>query len=178
MQPEIVITMKKSSLPPAGPILDAALQLPDASLVIHRHGALVEFKTDKLAERLSRWEEEGYVSWQVNGFEDHHCHVDLASIDTVLFDAAAASCQGGRLNFTVWFLAKDGVGNPYKPNGAFSVTLNRPYDSAGDVRRDIVSPVFDLFDRFKGETFVEATPEFLASGHATGLYSAAAKITS
>ncbi len=147
---------------PAVPdILRGALAFRDASLVIFRRGLLVEFKTEKLSPGLSLYEEDGHVSWQMGGFDDHHCHLDIGKCTSVVFGAEPVSCQKGRLNYTVWFLVDGDCGNPYRPSAALSVTLNRPYTAEGEVRRDIVDQVFDLYRRFEGTPGVSAEPTFV-----------------
>ncbi|HSV53063.1 MAG TPA: hypothetical protein VLJ57_13165 [Burkholderiaceae bacterium] len=142
--------------------LHAALMLPDASFVVFRRGFLVEFKTDRLTERLSLYGEGDHRSWQIGAFEDHHCHPDLSAVRQILFDAEPVSCQKGRINYTVWFLGSGDCGNPYRPDGLFSVTLNCPYDADGRPRRHIIDAVFALFERVRGWPRVEASPRFLA----------------
>ncbi len=116
-------------------LLTSALALREASLVIFRRGALIEFKTDGLSAGVSRYEEQGHVTYQVGDAEGHHCHLDLFCLDHVLFGAEPVECQGGRLNYTVWFMATADSGNPHRPLAAFSVTLNAPYDADGTPRR-------------------------------------------
>lgn len=128
-------------------LLREALSLTDASLVIHRGGVLVEFKTDLLPRELSVWAEGRHRSWQIGEFEGHHCHLNLESINEVHFDAEPVPCQGGRINYTIWFLCEHDCGNPYRPRGLFSVTLNRPYKTDGTSRRRIIGQVAALFDR-------------------------------
>src|SRR2546427_10822099 len=140
----------EASLDPAAAALEAALGLPDASFVIHRRGLLVEFKTDRLAERLSLYAEGGFRSWQVGAFEDHPCPPDLAAVRRVLFDAEPVPCQRGRINYAVWFLGEGDCGNPHRPDGLFSVTLNRPYHDDGRPRPHILAAVFALHDRMEG----------------------------
>jgi hypothetical protein len=156
-------------------LLQKALALPGASFVVYRRGLLVEFQTDKLTSGLSRWEEEGHISWQVNGFEDHHCHVDLASIERVQFDAEPVGCQGGRLNFTAWFLAGEDTGNPYRPRAAFSITLNRPYEPDGTPRLQVLGPLVQLFEEVRGLPFVEATEAVRGGARGLGAYPAVEK---
>ncbi|MCU0672716.1 MAG: hypothetical protein MUE69_07970 [Myxococcota bacterium] len=141
-------------------VLRAALDLPDASLVIYRRRTLVELKTDRLSEKLSRWEEDGHVSWQIGAFEDHHVHLDVAAVTAVELDARSTSCQGGRLNYTVWFLVDEDVGNPFRPEGYFSVTLNAPYTADGTPRSEILDAMFALHDRFVGSAGVRITERF------------------
>ena len=141
-------------------LLRRALSVRDASLVVHRRGVLVEFKTDLLLETLSVWEEEGYRSWQVGAFDDHHCHLALDAIVEVHLDAEPVSCQRGRINFTVWFLCKDDCGNPYRPRGLFSVTLNRPYEPDGSPRREILAQLADLYEDERHCPVLTVSPAF------------------
>jgi len=149
------------SHPKIADLLRGALAFRDASLVIYRHKMLVELKTERLGKGLQVYEEDGHVSWQIGDFEDHHCHLDIGAVKTVFFGAEPVSCQGGRVNYTVWFLVEGDCGNPYKKDGYFSVTLNRPYTAEGEVRRDIVEQVFRLYRAFAGEPFVTAEASFL-----------------
>nr|MCU0922430.1 hypothetical protein [Burkholderiaceae bacterium] len=141
------------------PVLQQALALRDASLVIFRDRALIEFKTDRLAG-LHRYEEQGHVSWQIGALDDHHRHLSLGAVVRVLFSAEPVSCQGGGLNYTVWFLSAGSSGNPYRRDGYFSVVLNRPY--TGDAaRREVIDPVLALYRRFRHEPWVQADETFL-----------------
>jgi len=142
-------------------ILGDALTLKDASLVVFRRGVLVEFKTDGLGTGLAATLEGRHRGWQVGPFEGHHCHLDLASIETVRFDAEPVSCQGGRLNYTVWFLTDGDCGNPYRPDGLFSVTLNAPYAADGSTRMDVLGPLWSLHDRHASEPVVSASSAFV-----------------
>jgi hypothetical protein len=144
-------------------VLDESLGLSNASLVVYRARTLIEFKTEQLRRRVSAYEEDGHRSWQIGAFHDHHCHLDLDAIEEVLFDAEPVSCQGGRLNWTVWFLGKSDAGNPYRPNAVCSVTLNRPYTDAGERDAPVISAVYALFDRVRDKPFVTATEAFLAA---------------
>jgi hypothetical protein len=141
------------------PLLREALALPEASLVIFRDRTLVEFKTDRLGG-LYRYEEQGHVSWQVGRFEDHHCHLALGEVASVLFSAEPVPCQGNRLNYTIWFLVSGACGNPYRPDGYFSITLNKPY-RAGVPRPEVIDPVFDLYRRYRRQPWVSADERFL-----------------
>jgi len=141
------------------PVLQQALLLRDASLVIFRDRALIEFKTDRLGG-LHRYEEQGHVSWQIGALDDHHCHLSLGAVVGVLFTAEPVSCQGGGLNYTVWFLSAGSSGNPYRRDGYFSVVLNRPY--TGDAaRREVIDPVLALYRQFQHERWVQADRAFL-----------------
>lgn len=142
-------------------VLSGAIALKDASLVIFRRGLLVEFKTEGLAPGLTASIEGKYRSWQIGPFEGHHCHLDLAAVRSILFDAEPVSCQGGRINYTVWFLGEGDCGNPYRSNGLFSVTLNRPYAQDGSPRADVILPVFALYESHQGAAAVSASAGFL-----------------
>ncbi len=148
------------------PVLRGALELRDASLVIYRPRTLVELKTERLGG-VSLYVEEGHASWQIGDFEDHHCHLDLPAVTRVLFSAEPVSCQGGRLNYTVWFLVDGDGGNPYRPDGYFSVTLNRPYGADGAPRVEVIGAVFRLYAEFSGEPWVTADETFLAERDAS-----------
>jgi hypothetical protein len=145
------------------PLLRQALELSDASLVIYRDRTLVEFKTDHL-NGVHRYEEEGHVSWQLGDFEHHHCHLALDAVTRVLFSAEPVSCQGNGLNYTVWFLTDGPSGNPYRRDGYFSVTLNRPYleNAPGAApRSDVIQPVLDLYRQYRGAAWLEVDEMFL-----------------
>lgn len=144
--------------PPMLPLLKQALALRDASLVIFRDRTLVEFKTERL-DGVHRYEEAGHVSWQIGDQHDHHCHLSLGAVTRVLFSAEPVSCQGGGLNYTVWFLSSGPCGNPYRRDGYFSIVLNRPY-SGNAPRLDVIEPVLALFRRFEGEPWVAADETF------------------
>lgn len=150
-------------------ILSEALALRDASLVIFRRGVLAEFKTESLAPGLVATVEGSHRSWQVGPFDGHHCHLDLASVAGVLFDAEPVSCQAGRINCTAWFLCEGDCGNPYRRDGLFSITLNSPYASDGLPRGDIFRPMFALHARHRDAGFVTASDGFLAAPAALGL---------
>jgi hypothetical protein len=141
-------------------LLREALSLTDASLVIHRGGVLVEFKTDLLPKELSVWAEGRHRSWQIGEFDGHHCHLNLESIGEVHFDAEPVPCQGGRINYTVWFLCEHDGGNTHRPRGLFSVTLNRPYKADGTPRRRIIGQVAALFERERHCPMVTASRAF------------------
>ncbi len=141
------------------PLLREALALHEASLVIFRDRTLVEFKTDRLGG-LHRYEEQGHVSWQIGQFDDHHCHLALDAVTEVLFSAEPVPCQGNRLNYTVWFLVPGACGNPYRPDGYFSITLNKPY-RAGAVRPEVIDPVMALYRRHANQAWVRADAQFL-----------------
>lgn len=147
-----------SAEPRIVPLLRDALALREASLVIFRDRTLVEFKTERLGG-LYRYEEQGHVSWQIGRFEDHHCHLSLGEVTRVLFSAEPVPCQGNRLNYTIWFLVPGACGNPYRPDGYFSITLNKPY-RAGVPRPDVIDPVLDLYRRYAAEPWVDADDRF------------------
>jgi len=142
------------------PLLEHALKLRDASLVIYRDRTLIEFKTERL-DGVHRYEERGHVSWQIGAFDDHHCHLALAAVDRVLFSAEPVPCQGGGLNYTIWFLTPGSTGNPWRRDGYFSVTLNSPY-LGRQPRHDVIDPVLDLYRRYRGEPGVRADEAFLS----------------
>ena len=141
------------------PLLKQAVNLPEASLVILRERTLVELQTGQL-EGVFKFVEQGHVSWQIGGYKQSHCHVDLYAITGVQFAAEPAPCQGGRLNFTVWFLTGDRSGNPYKWDGYFSVVLNQPYDGQGAPRAWVIEPMLALFRSHHGEAWVSADTRF------------------
>ncbi len=142
------------------PLLRKALQLRDASLVVYRERTLIEFKTEKL-DGLHRYVEHGHVSWQIGAFDDHHCHLSLGAVARVLFSAEPVSCQGGGINYSVWFLTAGPCGNPYRRDGYFSIVLNRPY-AGNQPRLDVIEPMLDLYREFRDLAWVEADPKFLA----------------
>jgi hypothetical protein len=107
-------------------VLADALKLADASLVIYRRGVLVDFKTELLGPGLIATHMGHHQSWQIGPMGGHHCHLDLESIGQACSDAEPVSCQRGRINYTVWFLAGKDCGNPFRANALFSVTLMRP----------------------------------------------------
>lgn len=144
-------------------ILEGALALKAASLVIFRRGILVEFKTEMIEPALIATMEHRQRGWQVGPFDGHHCHLDLASIDRVWFDAEPVSCQGGRLNYTVWFLCPGDCGNPYRRDGLFSITLNSPYKEGGAPYVEVIEAVYSLHDRHEDRSGVSASDAFLAA---------------
>jgi len=152
-------THPQPASPACLPLLEEALKLRDASLVIYRDRTLVEFKTDKL-DAVHRYEEQGHVSWQIGAYDDHHCHLSLAAVESVLFSAEPVPCQGGGLNYTIWFLASGPAGNPWRRDGYFSVTLNSPYLGERP-RAEVIQPVLDLYRRFGSEPWVRADDTFL-----------------
>lgn len=159
----VVRAWQNGTEPPYFPLLKQALDLPDASLVIYRDRTLVEFKTDHL-DGVHRHEEDGHVSWQLGAFEHHHCHLALDTVTHVLFSAEPVPCQGNGLNYTIWFLTDGPSGNPYRRNGYFSVTLNRPYmkNAPGAAPRlGVIQPVLNLYRRFRGEDWLEADETFV-----------------
>lgn len=162
--------------PPCIPLLQRALALRDASLVIYRERTLIEFKTEKL-DGLHRYVEHGHVSWQIGAFDDHHCHLSLGAVSQVLFSAEPVSCQGGGINYTVWFLSSGPCGNPYRRDGYFSVVLNRPYQG-NEPRLEVIRPVLDLYREFRHQSWVTADTTFLdiLAGGAPPRHPAAAAI--
>lgn len=151
----------KLALPGIVEIVRGALGIRGGSLVIYRRRTLIELKTEKLGPGLTLYEEGGHTSWQIGDADDHHCHLDVGACTRVVFGAEPVSCQGGRLNYTIWFLVDEDCGNPYRPDAYFSVTLDRPYTADGAARREIVAQMFQLYRRFEGEAGVSAEPRFL-----------------
>ena len=141
------------------PLLKQALDLPEASLVILRERTLVELQTGQL-EGVFKFVEKGSVSWQIGGYKQSHCHLDLYAITGVQFAAEPTPCQGGRLNFTIWFLTGDRCGNPYKWDGYFSVVLNQPYDGQGAPRAKVIEPMLALFRSHLGEAWISTDKRF------------------
>ena len=141
------------SLPFIRELVDGALVLKGASLVIYRPRTLIEFQTDRLTQGLSLYREGKHASWQIGAFDDHHCHLDVGACNEVVFGAEPVSCQGGRINYTVWFLVDEDCGNPYRPRAYFSVTLNRP-------RPEVIEPMLDLYMRFGDREGVSAEERF------------------
>jgi hypothetical protein len=149
------------TMPEIADIVRGALAVNEASLVIYRQRTLIELKTDKLGRGLLLYEEDGYTSWQIGEFDDHHCHLDIGLCTGVLFGAEPVSCQAGRRNYTIWFLVDKDCGNPYRPLGYFSITFNKPYTAEGAPRRDLIEQMFSLYRRFEATPGVTATPAFL-----------------
>lgn len=145
--------------PACVPLLREALALRDASLVLFRDRTLVEFKTEKL-DGVHRYTEHGHVSWQIGAFDDHHCHLALATVTRVLFSAEPVSCQGGGLNYTAWFLTDEPCGNPYRRDGYFSIVLNRPYTGYA-ARTEVIEPMLALYRRWAATPWVSADETFL-----------------
>lgn len=142
------------------PLLREALALREASLVIYRERTLVEFQTEKI-DGLHRYEAQGHVSWQIGSMCDHHCHLALDAVTKILFSAEPVSCQGGGFNYTVWFLTDEPCGNPWRPDGFFSVVLNRPY-RGNAARPEVIEPVLDLYRRYRQHPWVSADEGFTA----------------
>jgi hypothetical protein len=147
--------------PPLLELLERALSLPGASLVVYRARTLMEFKTEKLEVKLSRFIEDGHASWQIGAFDDHHCHLDLDAVTSVEFSAEPVSCQGGRLNWTVWFESDDDAGNPFRPRAVCAVTLNAPWTSEGEPRLEVIGPVYALYRVVCDLPGVRADAQFL-----------------
>ncbi len=84
----------------------------------------------------------------------------LKAVVRVLFAAEPAPCQGGGLNYTVWFPTGGPSGNPWRRDGYFSVVLNRPYEG-NDPRTEVMAPALALYRRYAGEAWVEANEAFL-----------------
>ncbi|MBI5334279.1 MAG: hypothetical protein HZB72_06770 [Burkholderiales bacterium] len=159
---ELMMPAARPDDPLCLPLLRQALTLADASLVIFRERSLVEFKTDHL-DGVHRLEENGHVSWQLGAFQHHHCHLALEAVTRVVFSAEPVPCQGGGLNYTVWFQTAWPAGNPHRPHGYFSVTLNRPYlgnVSGAAPRLEVIKPVLDLYRRYAQEPWVEIDDAF------------------
>jgi hypothetical protein len=144
-------------------LLRDALTLKDASLVICRDKLIIEFKTEGLGRGLQRFVEKRFSTWQIGEFRDHHCHVSLEEVSGVEFSAEPAPCQGGKINYTVWFLTDWDSGNPFRKHGYFSITLNRPYKTDGSPRRQIIEPVFDLYREYQDWNNVSADDGFVRS---------------
>ncbi len=141
------------------PLLQEALRLREAALVIYRDRTLVEFQTEKI-DGIHRHAEGPHVSWQIGGQREHHCHLALDAVARVLFSAEPVSCQGGGLNYTVWFLTDGPAGNPWRRDGYFSIVLNRPY-LGNRPRAEVIQPVLDLHARHRHEPWVGADDAFL-----------------
>lgn len=144
-------------------LLEQALALREASLVIYRERTLVEFQTGKI-DGVHRHVEDGHVSWQIGGLRDHHCHLALGAVSRVLFSAEPVSCQGGRLNYTLWFLTDGPAGNPWRRDGYFSIVLNAPYRGTAP-RLDVIEPMLELYRRYAAEPWVAADGPFLTAVH-------------
>ncbi len=136
----------------------AALALRAASLVLFRDRLLVEFQTEQIAG-VFRYEEGGHVSWQVGDFHSHHCHLSLSAVRRVLFSAEPVSCQGFRLNYTIWFLTDGPSGNPWRRDGYCSVVLNHPYEGPNP-RLDHIDPVLALYRAHAHLPWVAADARF------------------
>ena len=142
-------------------VLRETLALKAASVVIFRPKIIVEFKTEELGRGLQYFTQDGHETWQIGEFTSHHFHVDLDSINEVVFNAEPVSCQGGRLNYTVWFMVDWDCDNPYRKGGYFSVTLNSPYNADGSANREVIDPVIALYKRFNNDERVIADAGFL-----------------
>ena len=140
-------------------LLEDAIRLHDASLVIYRDRTLVEFKTDDLAG-LFEYIEGDHKSWQIGATDEHHCHLALNAVTSVEFSAESAPCQGNRLNYTIWFLVAGGCGNPFRSDGYFSVTLNGPYDG-DNPRWSVIRPVAELYEKYRQQEWVSADQGFV-----------------
>lgn len=140
-------------------LLDDALTLPDAALVVFRDRLLVELQTERL-DGVHRYVEEGHVSWQVGATRDHHCHLALGAVTAVEFTAEPVPCQGGRPNYTLWFLVPGRCGNPHRVDGYFSIVLNRPY-RGGAERPEVIEPMLDLYRRYATLPWVTANDAFV-----------------
>jgi len=161
----VLTNAEQPSAAPSGPVfrglLDDAIALHDASLVIFRDRTLVEFKTDDLAGVFEFTEGE-HTSWQIGAFDAHHCHLALSAVTSVEFSAESVPCQGNRLNYTIWFLVAGGCGNPFRSDGYFSITLNRPYEGQRP-RWDVIRPVAELYRKYRDQEWVRADDGFLGA---------------
>jgi len=161
----VLTNAEQPSAAPSGPVfrglLDDAIALHDASLVIFRDRTLVEFKTDDLAGVFEFTEGE-HTSWQIGAFDAHHCHLALSAVTSVEFSAESVPCQGNRLNYTIWFLVAGGCGNPFRSDGYFSITLNRPYEGQRP-RWDVIRPVTELYRKYRDQKWVRADDGFLGA---------------
>jgi hypothetical protein len=140
-------------------VLEDAIALHDASLVIFRERTLVEFKTDDLAG-VFEFKEGDHTSWQVGAIDAHHCHLALNAVTGVEFSAEVVPCQGNRPNYTIWFLVAGGCGNPFRSDGYFSVTLNRPYEGSRP-RWSVIRPVAEIYEKYRGHAWVRADQGFI-----------------
>ncbi|MBW8758977.1 MAG: hypothetical protein JF586_15305 [Burkholderiales bacterium] len=157
-RPNNATSVHPTMAPACFQLLTEALELKDASLVIFRERTLVEFKTDYL-DGVHRYEKHGHVSWQLGAYHHHHCHLALDAVIRVEFSAEPVPCQGGGLNYTIWFLTDTASGNPYRSDGYFSITLNRPYlqNAKGAAPRlAVIQPVLDLYRRHQDQPWVSA----------------------
>jgi hypothetical protein len=151
----------ESVAPTVATLLGHTLELRDASLVIYRELTLVEFKTEDLIG-VHRIDDQGRVSWQIGALDSHHCHLALDLVTQVQFSAQPAPCQGGALNYSIWFVVPSFAGNPHRTSGYFSVVLNRPY--VGDSpRHEVIGPLFALYLKFAKQPWVTADEPFLAA---------------
>lgn len=162
---QLLTSAEKPAVAPSGPIfrdlLEDAIALYDASLVIFRDRTLVEFKTEELAG-VFEYTESGHSSWQIGATDSHHCHLALNAVTSVEFSAEPVPCQGNRVNYTIWFLVAGGCGNPFRSDGYFSVTLNRPYD--GHRRRwDVILPLVELYEKYRQHDWVCADNGFISA---------------
>ncbi len=159
----VLTTIEKPTSTASAPVfrdlLEEAIALHDASLVIFRDRTLVEFKTDDLAG-VFEFTEGDHRSWQIGATDAHHCHLALNAVTSVEFSAEIVPCQGNRLNYTIWFLVAGGCGNPFRSDGYFSVTLNRPYDGHYP-RWAVIRPVADLYEKYRGHEWVRTDQGFI-----------------
>ncbi len=161
----VLTSAEKPAVTPSGPVfrdlLEDAIALHDASLVIFRDRTLVEFKTDDLAGVFEYTEGE-HTSWQIGAIDAHHCHLALNAVTSVEFSAEPVPCQGNRLNYTIWFIVAGGCGNPFRSDGYFSVTLNRPYE--GDRPRwAVIRPLVGLYEKYRQHEWVRADNGFISA---------------
>ena len=161
----VLTSAEKPAVTTSGPIfrdlLEDAIALRDASLVIFRDRTLVEFKTDDLAG-VFEFTEGDHTSWQIGATDAHHCHLALNAVTSVKFSAEPVPCQGNRLNYTIWFLVAGGCGNPFRSDGYFSVTLNRSYEGHRP-RWAVIRPVAELYEKYRQHEWVCADNEFISA---------------
>ncbi|MEM6673173.1 MAG: hypothetical protein AAF726_10025 [Planctomycetota bacterium] len=143
------------------PLLEDAIALRGASLVIFRDRTLVEFKTDDLGG-VYESKECDHTSWQIGETDAHHCHLNLSAVTGVEFSAEFVPCQGNRINYTIWFLVPGGCGNPFRSDGYFSFTLNQPYKGR-EPRWDVIMPVIELYETYREHDWVRADGGFLSA---------------
>ena len=161
----VLTSAEAPAVTPSGPIfrtlIEDAIALRDASLVIYRDRTLIEFKTDDL-EGLFEYREGDHTSWQIGKTDAHHCHLALNAVVSVEFSAEVVPCQGNRLNYTIWFLVAGGCGNPFRSDGYFSVTLNRPYEGPRP-RWSVIRPLVQLYEKYRQHEWVRADDGFSAA---------------
>ncbi len=156
---------EKPATAPSGPVfrglLEDAIALYDASLVIFRESTLVEFKTDDMAGVFEYTKGE-HTSLQIGATDAHHCHLALNAVTSAECSAEPVPCQGNRLNSTIRFLVAGGCGNPFRSEGYFSVTLNRPYDGHRP-RWAVRGPVANPYEKDRQHESVRADRGFISA---------------